>query len=167
MTAPGHPACRDVDPEIFFPDHTLRDHNERVTSAKSICLACPISAACLGRAVVGREKDGIWGGYTPLERRALLRDAHRLGHEVGYAVRRLELGHQYRVRPTDLLAVVHGLTSRGWSVEKLSAALDLPLQAVLKVRQRVQAATACLVAVSEAESICDGVPSGGVAEILE
>ena len=150
MPATSLPACRNADPELFFPDPDHTDHTVRVKSAKSVCSACPVSSACLGMAILGEETEGIWGGYTTLERRALLRDTHRLGLDVTFAVRQLEGGKRYRVRAENLLPVVHQLSSRGWTVDKLSIALDLTPQAVVKVRQRALAAVACLVAINSA-----------------
>ncbi len=151
MMATSRPACQDADPELFFPDHELQDHHDRVVSAKSVCSTCSLNVACLGGAILRRETEGIWGGYTPAERFALLRDTRRLGREVGFAVQQLDRGNPYRVRPDDLLAVVHRLSLRGWTTERLSVALGTTPKAVAKVHQRARAAVACLAAMKNAE----------------
>ncbi|MEV0623876.1 WhiB family transcriptional regulator [Nonomuraea sp. NPDC050404] len=64
-------ACRDADPELFFPI-TWDDRPGRADDeARSICRACPVRPACLDWAVRTGEPDGMWGGTTPAERRLL------------------------------------------------------------------------------------------------
>ena len=61
-------ACRDRDPGMFFPA------DERSTQeAKSVCRECPVRDHCLAYAVDNRITDGVWGGLSELERRALRR----------------------------------------------------------------------------------------------
>ncbi len=65
-------ACRDADPELFFPE---RGHARQGTKAKQICAACPVQGPCRDlavRAASGRNEDhGIFGGTKPHERTAL------------------------------------------------------------------------------------------------
>jgi WhiB family redox-sensing transcriptional regulator len=68
-------ACRDADPELFFPDDDIRSARARVKTAKLICRGCPVSATCLSLALVNGQEAGIWGGLTEDERRRL----HRRG----------------------------------------------------------------------------------------
>lgn len=63
-------ACRDADPELFFP--AGRDAAS-ADAAAEICQTCPVIDACLRHAIVHREQHGIWGGLTPFERRPLYR----------------------------------------------------------------------------------------------
>jgi WhiB family redox-sensing transcriptional regulator len=56
-------ACRST-PGMHF-DEAL------VAQAKLVCLRCPVKIACLGYALEANELEGIWGGYTPDERRRL------------------------------------------------------------------------------------------------
>jgi WhiB family transcriptional regulator, redox-sensing transcriptional regulator len=65
-------ACRDADPELFFPDD-VRSARAQVTTAKLICRGCPVSAACLNWALASGQEAGIWGGLTEGERRRLHR----------------------------------------------------------------------------------------------
>lgn len=58
--------CAQTDPEAFFP--TKGGYTE---PAKRICRACPIQAACLAYALADNSLDGIWGGTTPRQRRAI------------------------------------------------------------------------------------------------
>jgi WhiB family transcriptional regulator, redox-sensing transcriptional regulator len=66
-------ACRDVDPEIFFPIGTTGAAAEQVQQARAICVRCPVATDCLDWAQRMGLGDGVWGGTTPEERRALRR----------------------------------------------------------------------------------------------
>jgi WhiB family transcriptional regulator, redox-sensing transcriptional regulator len=66
----GHPACAEVDSELFFPE--VGD-TSTVVKAKAICAGCEIREACADRAVRGGEPFGVWGGTTPTERREMRR----------------------------------------------------------------------------------------------
>jgi WhiB family redox-sensing transcriptional regulator len=98
----GQAACRDQDPELFFPE---RGHARQGTAAKQVCAACPVQGPCRDlavRAASGRNEDhGIFGGTKPHERtrlrdnvpfdhrkewlgdRAAAEQAHQLAMEVG------------------------------------------------------------------------------------
>jgi WhiB family transcriptional regulator, redox-sensing transcriptional regulator len=56
---PGDGACRDEDPDLFFPEPGEDD-----TKAKAVCEWCPIKAQCLALAITNREERGIWGGVN-------------------------------------------------------------------------------------------------------
>lgn len=49
--------CRSYDPELFFAERP-----EDVEYAKSLCVECPVRAACLAGAVERQEPWGVWGG---------------------------------------------------------------------------------------------------------
>ncbi|WP_372458123.1 WhiB family transcriptional regulator [Streptantibioticus parmotrematis] len=129
------PACRDIDPAIFFPSSRQQEARRSVRVAKAICVSCAVSSRCLATAVRNDESDGIWGGHTPSERRSLVRDAETLTRDVSYAIRSLEAGESLRVNPLDLLAVVHLTTMRGWSAERLGRALHVSTDTVLQSRR--------------------------------
>ena len=61
-------ACRWVDPELFFPIS-----EGEADPAKLVCATCCVQARCLDYAVSSREFEGVWGGLTGQERRALHR----------------------------------------------------------------------------------------------
>lgn len=42
---------------------------EQVATARSYCFGCPVQTECLVYALHGDEDFGIWGGFTPEERR--------------------------------------------------------------------------------------------------
>jgi WhiB family transcriptional regulator, redox-sensing transcriptional regulator len=67
-----------------FPVTTYGAALRQVNAAKAVCRACAVRAACLSFGLQ-TSQDGIWGGTTPEERRALrrqkaltLHDGHRL-----------------------------------------------------------------------------------------
>lgn len=55
--------------------------------AKAICAQCPVAMPCLEAGM--RETDGVWGGMSAIDRRALRRYM-RLGRSMSDAVRRLQ-----------------------------------------------------------------------------
>jgi WhiB family redox-sensing transcriptional regulator len=61
-------ACRDAEPELFFPISATRASKATVRRAKRICAACPVSSDCLSYALAHRQEQGIWGGLTDEER---------------------------------------------------------------------------------------------------
>ena len=70
-------ACRDVDPETFFPVAESGPAYERqVAAAKAVCTGCPVRSECLNEALV-RVPEGVAGGLTPVERRRLGRRSVR------------------------------------------------------------------------------------------
>jgi WhiB family redox-sensing transcriptional regulator len=73
-----HAACRDADPELFFPDGDVRSARAQVKTAKLICRGCPVSAICLDWALASGQEAGIWGGLTEDERRRLHHRGYRL-----------------------------------------------------------------------------------------
>ena len=66
-------ACRGTDGELFFPDASDADYQKRLAAAKAICRACPVHDECRAWAVAHGDEQGIWGGLTDRERRALRR----------------------------------------------------------------------------------------------
>ena len=60
--------CLGADPELFYPTT-----DEAAEEARAICTVCPVREPCLEYAITAREKQGVWGGLTERERRALLR----------------------------------------------------------------------------------------------
>jgi WhiB family transcriptional regulator, redox-sensing transcriptional regulator len=70
-------ACRDADPELFFPDGEVPSARAQVKAAKLICRGCPVSATCLSWALANGQEAGIWGGLTEAERRRLHRRGFR------------------------------------------------------------------------------------------
>lgn len=62
-------ACRDADPDLFFPPS--EDDPVAEGKAKAICSSCMIRSRCLSDAIDRHEPYGVWGGKNPKERRRL------------------------------------------------------------------------------------------------
>jgi WhiB family redox-sensing transcriptional regulator len=72
---PGRAACRDADPELFFPTSRGADLRAEVREAKAVCARCPVRAACAAWALEHRE-HGVWGGLDEGDREAVSRRQH-------------------------------------------------------------------------------------------
>jgi WhiB family transcriptional regulator, redox-sensing transcriptional regulator len=70
-------ACQAEDPELFFPITALGPARDQVSAAKAVCGRCSVQRLCLSYAVMNAQ-DGIWGGTTRDERRALHRSRERM-----------------------------------------------------------------------------------------
>jgi len=66
-------ACRDSDPDLFFPATDVSPGRAQVEAAKKVCRPCPVKGTCLSRALDYGPEAGIWGGTTEAERRLLRR----------------------------------------------------------------------------------------------
>lgn len=66
-------ACRDEDPELFFPVSEMGPGARQVAQAKAVCAGCPVRAECLRYALDAGLDHGIFGGTTDGERRKLTR----------------------------------------------------------------------------------------------
>ena len=64
-------ACRDTDPDLFFPVGTTGAAVEEIEAAKALCWSCPVRAQCLEFALVANQEAGVWGGTSEDERRKL------------------------------------------------------------------------------------------------
>jgi WhiB family redox-sensing transcriptional regulator len=68
-------ACRGTNSELFFPVGDDGPARRQIAEAKRVCANCPARAICLEEALSSGEDEGIFGGHTPTERRALKRHA--------------------------------------------------------------------------------------------
>lgn len=64
-------ACRDADPELFFPVGTAGPALRQIRDARRICRGCPAQAPCLAWALDHGITDGVRGGTTEDQRRAI------------------------------------------------------------------------------------------------
>ncbi|MFN2614374.1 MAG: WhiB family transcriptional regulator [Actinomycetota bacterium] len=71
-------ACRDVDPEIFFPVGMTGPALAQIEAAKSICGTCAVADECLEWSLMTAQDAGIWGGSTEEERRDMRRARTRV-----------------------------------------------------------------------------------------
>jgi WhiB family redox-sensing transcriptional regulator len=66
-------ACRDEDPELFFPISEVGPAARQATEAKAVCARCPVREQCLRYALDNGLDHGVFGGTTERERRAVTR----------------------------------------------------------------------------------------------
>ncbi|MFD3698039.1 WhiB family transcriptional regulator [Streptomyces sp. NPDC058646] len=70
-------ACRQEDPDLFFPVGTGGPALLQIEEAKAVCRRCPVMADCLEWALEGSQDAGVCGGLTEEERRAVKRQTAR------------------------------------------------------------------------------------------
>jgi WhiB family transcriptional regulator, redox-sensing transcriptional regulator len=75
-----HGACRDEDPELFFPIATTGAAHPQIGEAKAVCFRCAVRMQCLSYAMETGQ-HGIWGGTTSEERLDARQRSRRLGRE--------------------------------------------------------------------------------------
>ncbi|MFF5497882.1 WhiB family transcriptional regulator [Streptomyces aquilus] len=65
--------CLREDPDLFFPTGDIRSGRTvlQIDEAKAVCRRCPVAEQCLSWAVDADPVEGIWGGTTEGERRAM------------------------------------------------------------------------------------------------
>jgi WhiB family redox-sensing transcriptional regulator len=69
-------ACRDENPELFFPVSDVGPGARQVAQAKAVCGSCPVRSECLSYALDNGLDHGIFGGTAERERRRLSRTHH-------------------------------------------------------------------------------------------
>lgn len=78
-------ACRDVHPDVFFPQEGNTAQNlEAQQTARAVCASCPVRDMCLhtgfrapGTALegaAGGKVEGVWGGATVGDRDTVRRE---------------------------------------------------------------------------------------------
>lgn len=76
-----YPLIFDDDGEEWFDDGTIweayGDTSAFYDEARLICNACPLREECLAHALEEKERFGMWGGLTPIERRRIERNGRR------------------------------------------------------------------------------------------
>ena len=65
----GDAACRDTDPDLFFPVGQTGPAIAHIENAKAVCQTCDVRVECLEYALMTNQDAGIWGGLTEDERR--------------------------------------------------------------------------------------------------
>jgi len=103
--------CRGTDLNLFFPDR-----GESAEPTRRVCAACPVRQPYLDYAISNGITDGIWGGLTERERRALRTSylqAVRLERDrdvaaavaAGYAA--AAIGRSFGLSRTSVTRIVH------------------------------------------------------------
>ncbi|MFF7212534.1 WhiB family transcriptional regulator [Streptomyces sp. NPDC008238] len=86
--------CRYEDPEVFFPVGTGSLTYGQIDQAKAVCGRCPVVEKCLQWALDAGQVEGVWGGTTERERRAMVsRETRR---RTSARLRRTGLGRAAR-----------------------------------------------------------------------
>ncbi|WP_416978095.1 WhiB family transcriptional regulator [Streptomyces sp. T028] len=70
-------ACREEDPELFFPIGNSGPALLQLEEAKALCHHCPVMEQCRQWALDSDQDAGVWGGLSEDERRAMKRRARR------------------------------------------------------------------------------------------
>ena len=70
-------ACREEDPELFFPIGNTGPALLQIEAAKRVCLRCPVLDLCRAWALETGEAHGVWGAMDEDERRNLKRRTAR------------------------------------------------------------------------------------------
>ena len=55
--------CREVDPDLFFPEGPANTIHMRFREAVSVCAKCEVRSECYEYALRTDQRDGIWGGH--------------------------------------------------------------------------------------------------------
>jgi WhiB family redox-sensing transcriptional regulator len=108
-------SCQDSPPDVFFPNVGRGRGNRAIQAAlsraKAICAFCPVKTDCLNYALEHRIEDGIWGGASEEERRAIRRQASttpiRHGTNGGY-----RRHHERKDPPCDACRQAHAEAER-------------------------------------------------------
>ena len=61
-------ACREADPELFFPVAAHGPGAREIAMAKAVCAACQVRRQCLQYALATHQVHGVWGGTSEDER---------------------------------------------------------------------------------------------------
>lgn len=85
--------CNHYPYEVFFPNimddtgvewiddgtiwEAFGDTSHFYDEARPICESCPVRELCLASALANKERYGMWGGLTPIERRRIERKDRR------------------------------------------------------------------------------------------
>lgn len=94
-------ACREEDPELFFPPSTEGASTLAVEQAKAVCTRCPVVDSCLRFALDENIPAGIFGGLTADERRSINRAATRKNLTAEETTQRAQHARQH-TKPNTL-----------------------------------------------------------------
>jgi WhiB family redox-sensing transcriptional regulator len=66
-------ACRNTEPDLFFPVGTTGPAVDQIEAAKRVCRSCEALEPCLDFALATNQESGVWGGTSEEARRILSR----------------------------------------------------------------------------------------------
>lgn len=67
----SYAACREEDPELFFPLGNSGPALAQTDEAKAVCRRCPAMDWCLQWALETKQESGVWGGLSEDDRFAI------------------------------------------------------------------------------------------------
>ncbi len=70
-------ACRDTQPDLFFPVGRTGQALEHIAKAQEVCKTCAVQVECLEYALMTNQDAGIWGGLTEDDRRKIRRERRK------------------------------------------------------------------------------------------
>jgi WhiB family redox-sensing transcriptional regulator len=70
-------ACRQEEPELFFPIGNTGPALMQIEEARKVCNVCDVTELCLSWAIETGQDAGVWGGLNEDERRSLKRKRAR------------------------------------------------------------------------------------------
>ncbi|MGW7247746.1 WhiB family transcriptional regulator [Streptomyces decoyicus] len=76
-------ACREEEPELFFPTGNTGPALLQIEEAKAVCRRCPVLQKCGQWALDTGQDTGVWGAMSEDERRATKRRVARLRSRNG------------------------------------------------------------------------------------
>ncbi|WP_278195763.1 WhiB family transcriptional regulator [Streptomyces cylindrosporus] len=137
-------ACRDADPDTFFPPAGGAEASDREAAAKRLCARCPVTRECLREALQHEEGTGIWGGLSVRERREVLRVAGTLEEIADELAAFLANGGRRISAPVrERPAYVWFLRRHGWSPGRIAGALGLTFGQVQQAWRAAEYAFVC------------------------
>jgi len=134
-------ACRDEDPELFFPVGNSGPALVQIAEAKTVCNRCPVAAQCLAWALDSGQEYGVWGGVSEVELRALRRrDAEPIPEAtVDDADIRLALsGRAVAFTAAERRVAARRMLAMGHSRSRISQALKVNYKTVCSYLKEVQ-----------------------------
>lgn len=120
-------ACVGTDPDSFYPEPgpgLMAD----IAAAKRVCARCPVRRDCLRYALDHGEREGIWGGLSPSERRRL-------------AAARRTVRFRPGSRPQVSDDEVARMTRAGKTAREIACALGTTPRTVVRARARIRTHT--------------------------
>lgn len=124
-------ACREEDPDLFFPLGDGWAARQQTDEAKAVCRRCPAMDWCLQWALETKQESGVWGGLSEDERYAL-RGRTRSRRLVN------GLTHTDNIIQ-NRLAEFRELESSGLDDLGIARKLGTNVQTILRVRSRLAA----------------------------
>jgi WhiB family redox-sensing transcriptional regulator len=114
-------ACRDEDPELFFPVGTGLLARRQTALARAVCTGCPVAVECLAFATRFLP-DGIAGGTTAAERSEMRRRSRPV-----------------RSRQVERREAASRLRSRGWPAAAIAKQLGVNERSVYRLLKQAVA----------------------------